>query len=178
MPNDNIDRNIKKASSPDQEDFVPVTYEIYGYGGVGVIVEATTDNKNRTASDIRIAINKRGGTIATPGAVTFNFDRKGLIQVRKAVKSEDEMFQTAIEVGAEDFEAANEGYVIITDPVDLYAVKEKLEQKGIHAEEASIELIPKTLIECDEEARKSNLALIEWLEEIDDVSAVYHNMDL
>lgn len=177
FPSESIERNIKKASSPDQVDFAHVTYEIYGYGGVGIIVETMTDNKNRIASDMRIATNKRGGNIAQPGAVAFNFDRKGVIQVAKG-PDEDQLFQVALESGAEDFEVTEEGAMITTDPTDLYAVKEELEKKGIKALSSDIEMIPKTLVACDEETRKSNLALIEWLEDLDDVDAVYHNMDL
>ncbi|NGX55013.1 MAG: putative transcriptional regulatory protein [Chlamydiae bacterium] len=178
MPSDNIERNIKKAANPDQADFLPLTYEIYGHGGVGIIVDAVTDNKNRTASDMRIATNKRGGTIASPGSVAFSFDRKGVIQVGKSAIDEDKLFQEAIEAGAEDFESAEESYMITTDPSELYAVKEKLEAKGFKVDEAEIEMIPQTLIECDEETSKSNMALIEWLEDLEDVNAVYHNLDL
>lgn len=178
MPNDNIERNIKKASSPDQSDYEFVTYEIYGHGGVGLIIEAMTDNKNRTASDMRIATNKRGGTIAQPGAVSFNFEKKGVIQVDKKGAKEESLFQIALEAGAEDFEAAEEGYMITTDPTELFAVKERLEENGILSSEADIEMIPKNLIECDGETRDANLALIDWLEDLDDVNAVYHNMDL
>ncbi len=178
MPGENIDRNIKKAASPDQADFLSMTYEIYGHGGVGIIVEAMTDNKNRTASDMRIATNKRGGTIASPGSVAFSFDRKGVIQVGKSAVDEDKLFQEAIEAGADDFESAEEGYMITTDPSELYAVKEKLEAKGFKVDEAEIEMIPQTLIECDEETSKSNMALIEWLEDLEDVNFVYHNLDL
>ncbi len=175
MPNDNVERNIHKASSPDQADFVFVTYELYGYEGVGIIVEAMTDNKNRTASDMRIATNKKGGSIAAPGSVAFNFDRKGIIQIARNKKEED-LFQAAIESGAEDFEAADERFMVITDPGELYAVKEKLDHLGIQSEEADIEMIPKIMVSCDEEAKNANLALIEWIEELDDVNAVYHNM--
>lgn len=178
MPNENVERNIKKASSPDQEDFSTVTYEIYGYGGVGLIVEAMTDNKNRTASDMRIATNKRGGTIAAPGSVAFNFDRKGVIQVPKTSITEDLLFQATVDAGAEDFEIADEAYMIITDPSELYAVKEKLDEKGIKSEEADIVMLPKSSVDCDEETKKANLGLIEWLEDLDDVNAVYHNMSL
>lgn len=176
MPSENIDRNIKKASSADQENYESVTYEIYGYGGVGIFVEAMTDNKNRTASDVRIALNKRGGTLAQPNAVAFNFDRKGVIQVKKEGIEEEKLFEIAIESGAEDFEMAPEGAFIVTDPQELYAVKESAEEKGLLCESAEIEMIAKNGIECDDEAKKANLALIEWLENIDDVESVYHNM--
>src|SRR3984957_7033541 len=112
LPNDIIDRNIKKASSADQADYIEMTYELYGHGGVGLIVDVMTDNKNRISSDMRIATNKRGGTVASPGAVAFNFDRKGVIQVSKKNAIEDELFLAATDAGAEDFETTEEMYVI------------------------------------------------------------------
>lgn len=179
VPNDVIDRNIKKASSPDQADFVSVTYEIYGYGGVGILIEAMTDNKNRTASDMRIAINKKGGTLAQPGAVAFNFDRKGVIQLEpKPGQNEEKLMEEAVEAGAEDYEASEGGFFVITDPMDLYAVKEKLEGVGLKILEAEIEMIPKNTGVVDPEALQANMALIEWLEALEDVHAVYHNMAL
>lgn len=178
LPNEVIDRNIKKASSADQADFTEMMYELYGYGGVGIIVDIMTDNKNRIASDIRIATNKRGGTIANPGAVAFNFDRKGIMQVQKKGIAEDDLFMAATDAGAQDFELAGDVYVITTDPADLYAVKEALSNKGFKCEESSLEMIPKVYVDCDEETIKSNKALIEWLEQLDDVDVVYHNMNL
>lgn len=177
MPNDNVERNIKKASSDDQAAYDEMTYELYGHGGVGLIVEAMTDNKNRTASDIRIACNKRGGSIATPGAVAFNFDRKGVIQIDDKHAVEDELFMAATEAGAEDFEKEGDRFIVTTDPAELFAVKEAIEKLGFECNEASLEMIPKTLVTCDKETVESNLALIEWLEELDDVDEVYHNMD-
>lgn len=175
-PNDIIDRNIKKAASADQANYEELTYELYGHGGVGIIVDVMTDNKNRISSDMRIATNKRGGNIANPGSVAFNFDRKGVIQISKKHAVEDELFLAATEAGAQDFEAAEEMYIITTDPADLYNVKEAIQKLGFECDEASLEMIPKTMVECDEENEKSNLALIEWLENLDDVDAVYHNM--
>jgi YebC/PmpR family DNA-binding regulatory protein len=177
FPNENIERNIKKAVSGEQENYESVTYEIYGHGGVGLIVEVLTDNKNRTASDMRIAINKKGGTIATPGSVAFNFDRKGVIQIEKKGQDEEMLFTHAIEAGAEDFESTEEGFMVITDPTELFAVKEKLDVSLIEVSEADIQMLPKTLVACDADARTSNLALIEWIEDLDDVDAVYHNME-
>ncbi|MBI2742580.1 MAG: YebC/PmpR family DNA-binding transcriptional regulator [Chlamydiales bacterium] len=178
LPADNIERNIKKASSTDQADFEELTYELYGHGGVGIIVEIMTDNKNRTSSDMRIATNKRGGTVANPGAVMFNFDRKGFIQVLKKGVDEDALFLAVSEAGAEDFESNEELFLITTPPDLLYQVKEKIEQMGYTCQETSLEMIPKVWIECDSEKAKDNLALIEWLENLDDVDAVYHNMKL
>lgn len=178
LPNEVVDRNIKKASNEDQADFIEMTYELYGHGGVGIIADVMTDNKNRISSDMRIATNKRGGTVATQGAVSFNFERKGVIQIQKKHAIEDELFLAATEAGAEDFEAADDMYIVTTDPVDLFAVKEAIEKLGFKADEASLEMIPKVMVDCDEETRKSNLALIEWLEQLDDVDAVYHNMNI
>ncbi|NGX42751.1 MAG: Transcriptional regulatory protein PmpR [Chlamydiae bacterium] len=178
VPNDIIDRNIKKASSTDQADYIEMTYELYGYGGVGIIVDIMTDNKNRMASEIHIATNKRGGTIAGPGSVAFNFDRKGVIQISRKDAIEEELFQVASEVGAEDFDQTEDMYVITTDPAELYNVKDAINKLGFKCDEVSLEMVPKVLVECDAEAIKANEALIEWLEQIDDVDNVYHNMDL
>ncbi len=178
LPSDNIERNIKKASSQDQADYIEMTYELYGHGGVGIIVDVMTDNKNRISSDMRIATNKCGGTVANPGSVAFNFDRKGIIQVLKKDVNEDELFMAVTEAGAEDFEADEELYMITTPPDLLGNVKEKIEKMGVKCQEASLEMIPKVLMECNLEQVKENNALIEWLENLDDVDAVYHNMKL
>lgn len=178
LPNDNIERNIKKAASTDTAGYDEITYELYGHGGVGIIVEAMTDNKNRTASDMRIATNKRGGSIAQPGAVSFNFNRVGIIAINKDAVSEDELFLAATDAGAEDVESHEEGHVVQTPPEDLFKVKAALEGMGIPCDDVSLEMTPKTYTECDEETKEKNLALIEWLEEIDDVDEVYHNMEM
>ncbi len=178
LPNDNIERNIKKASSADQADYVEMTYELYGYGGVGIIADVMTDNKNRISSDMRIATNKKGGTVATPGSVAFNFDRKGVIQVAKSNAVEDELFIAASEAGAEDFDSTDDLFIITTAPDQLFQVKEKLDQLGIKCEEAQLQMIPKLYIECDPETQKLNLELIEYIENLDDVDVVYHNMKI
>lgn len=178
VPNDIIDRNIKKASSADQADFHEMTYELYGHGGVGIVVDVMTDNKNRISSDMRIATNKRGGSVAAPGSVTFNFDRKGVIQVSKKNAIEDELFLAATEAGAEDFEVGDETFIITTDPAHLYTVKEAVNHLGFASESAELEMIPKSYVECDVETAKENLALIDWLDELEDVDVVYHNMKI
>jgi len=178
VPNEIIDRNIKKASSTDQADFTEMTYELYGHGGVGIIADVMTDNKNRISSEMRIATNKRGGVVASPGAVAFNFDRKGILEIAKKKDIEDELFLAATEAGAEDFEAVEDIFIITTDPAALYAVKEALEKHGYKVEEAFLEMIPRTTVDCDEENAKANLALIDWLEQLEDVDAVYHNMNM
>ncbi len=178
LPSENIERNIKKATSQDQADYEQVTYELYGHGGVGIVVDVMTDNRNRAASEMRIATNKRGGTIAGPGSVLFNFEKKGVIQVLQKDVKEDDLFLAVTEAGAEDFEANEDLFLITTPPDLLYQVKEKIEQMGIKCEAADLEVIPKVFVECDAETAKANFALIEWLENLDDVDAVYHNMSV
>ncbi len=176
VPNDNVERNIKKAASSDTQDYTSMTYELYGYGGVGLIVDIMTDNKNRISSDIRIATNKCGGTVATPGAVAYNFDRKGLIRVAKSSGKEDDLFLLVSEQGADDFSVEDETYLIMT-PVEAFnTVKEALEKAGAKIEEAELAMVPKTWVEVSDQDADSNIALIEWLENLDDVDAVYHNM--
>ena len=177
VPSDVIDRNIKKAASADQEDFTELTYELYGHGGVGIIVDAMSDNKNRTASDMRIATNKKGGSIASPGSVAFNFDRKGVLQIGKDQGDEETLFMQATDAGADDFDVTDEGFIVVTPPELLYEVKEKLEASGISVQEESLEMIPKTTVECDSDAKEANQGLIDFLENLDDVDAVFHNME-
>jgi YebC/PmpR family DNA-binding regulatory protein len=177
-PSDNIDRLIKKASSSDQEAYHEIQYELYGHGGVGIIVDIMTDNKNRISSEIRVATNKRGGSVTVPGAVGFNFDRKGVFLVSKKHALEEELFAAVTEAGAEDFSQDEECYIITTEPNDFFSVKEAIEKLGFKPDEAAIEMVPKTLVEVDEETAKANIALIEWLEGIDDVDAVFHNMKI
>ncbi len=178
LPSDNIERNIKKASSSDQGDYTEMSYELYGYGGVGIIADVMTDNKNRISADMRIATNKCGGTVATPGAVAYNFDRKGRIVVAKNSMDEDALFLLATEAGADDFVGTEEGYQILTTVEAFAKVKEAIEKQGIRCEEAELAMIPKTLMEVSDEDADLNIALIEWLENLDDVDAVYHNMKI
>jgi YebC/PmpR family DNA-binding regulatory protein len=175
LPNDNIERNIKKAASSEQADYTEMTYEMYGHGGVGIIIELMTDNKNRTASDMRIATNKRGGSIAAPGAVSYNFDQKGIIQVEKKGSFED-FFEKVLEVGAEDVEEVEDLFIVTVAPEQLYQIKDQLVSLGYKVEDANLEMIPKTIVEVSDEHKLANYALIEWLEALEDVDAVYHNM--
>ncbi len=177
VPSDVVDRNIKKGSSADQADFTELTYELYGHGGIGIIVNAMTDNKNRTTSEMRIATNKKGGSIGSPGSVAFNFDRKGVIQINKDQGDEETLFLQATEAGADDFDVTDEGFIVVTPPEMLYDVKEKLETSGVVVQEESLEMIPKTTVECDQDTKEINQALIDFLENLDAVDAVFHNME-
>ena len=176
LPNENIERNIKKASSNDQTDYFEMQYELYGHGGVGLLVDLMTDNKNRAASDMRIATNKRGGSIASPGAVAYNFSKKGIIHVPADKADEDDLFMLVTDAGAEEFEKVEDLYIITTPPDQLIQVKDQLDEKNIEATECALQMIPTTFVECDEEIQKANLALIDWLEDLEDVADVWHNM--
>ncbi|NGX37547.1 MAG: putative transcriptional regulatory protein [Chlamydiae bacterium] len=176
MPNDNVERNIKKASSTDQSDYIEMTYELYGHGGVGIIAQVMTDNKNRISSEMNIATNKKGGSVASPGSVMFNFEQKGVIQVSKEKSDEEDLFLIATDSGAEDFDATDEFFMITTAPDQLFKVKAEIEAKGISCEEANLEMIPKVYVDCDSETRNANMQLIEWLENLEDVDAVFHNI--
>jgi YebC/PmpR family DNA-binding regulatory protein len=178
FPNESIERNIKKGCSADQQDYAEITYELYGHGGMGLIVEVMTDNKNRAASEMRIAVNKAGGTIAAPGAVAFNYDRRGWIEVAQTEIDEDRLFLTVTEAGAEDFVEEAGHFVVITPVEQLFAVKEAIEAIGYACPVAELRHLPRTMIAVDEETAQANFALIERLEAIDDVDAVYHNMTL
>jgi YebC/PmpR family DNA-binding regulatory protein len=178
LPSDNIDRYIKKAASADTQDYTSMTYELYGYGGVGLIVDILTDNKNRISSEIQIAINKCGGTVAMPGAVAYNFDRKGVLRVAKAAAAEDTLFLLVSEQGAEDFTLEDEAYVITTPIEAFHAVQSAIEKMGVKCEEAELAMVPKTWVQVNDQDADSNITLIEWLENLDDVDAVYHNMKI
>lgn len=177
IPNENIERNLKKATSAEQKNFETVTYELYGHGGVGIIVEAMTDNKNRTASDMRIAVNKRGGALVEPGSVLYNFERKGVCYVSKSQIEESELLMQVIEIGADDLYVDDEeDFLVLCDLKELAATKEKLVAAGVPCHEEKLAYMPLRLVDCSQEDGQANLALIEWLESIDDVDDVYHNM--
>jgi YebC/PmpR family DNA-binding regulatory protein len=136
-----------------------------------------TDNKNRTASDIRIATNKRGGSIGAQGSVSFNFDRKGVIRVLSENGEEDALFELVSDAGAEDFEVLEDAFMITTEPSGMFAVKDALDGNDIPTEVVELQMVPHTLMDVDQKVAESNEALIEWLEDLDDVDAVYHNMN-
>ena len=180
MPNDTINNAIKKASGAgNNENYEEITYEGYGPNGVAVIVEAATDNKNRTAADVRHAFDKAGGNLGTSGCVSYMFNKKGVIVVEKESTSvdEEELMMLAIDAGAEDFKTLDEVYEITTDPADFSAVREKLEEAGISFLEASVQMVPTTTVSLDEKGQERMEKLIERLDDLDDVSNIYHNWE-
>ena len=178
MPNYTINNAIKKASSSN-ENYEEITYEGYGPNGVAVIVEASTDNKNRTAADVRHVFDKAGGNLGTTGCVSYMFNKKGVIVIEKETckMDEEELMMLAIESGAEDFEAGEEVYEITTDPSEFTNVCEKLEQNNIEFLEAEVQMVPTTTVSLDEHGVEKMERLIERLDELDDVSNIYHNWE-
>ena len=180
MPNDTIDKAIKRAAGEgNQENYEEVTYEGYGPNGVAIIVSATTDNRNRTASDVRHIFDKFGGNLGTNGCVSYLFDRKGVIVIEKEATSlsEDDLMLLAIEAGAENFEVGEDYYEITTAPEDFSKVRESLEKEGLSFLEAEVQMVPQTYVTLEADpARKMGL-LIENLEDLDDVLEVYHNWE-
>ncbi|MBE6613645.1 MAG: YebC/PmpR family DNA-binding transcriptional regulator [Ruminococcaceae bacterium] len=179
VPNDNIDRIIKKASSADGADYEEIVYEGYGPCGVAVIVETTTDNRNRTASDVRHYFDKFGGNLGTTGCVSFMFTEKGVIVVEAADGvDEDQLMEDALEAGAADFAAEDGAFEISTEPEDLNAVREALEAKGYAIASADTDKVPSSYVSLDGEDDVKNMTkLIEALEDNDDVIEVYHNWE-
>ncbi len=179
MPNDNIERAIKKGTGGGETaNFEDLTYEIYGPHGVALLVTLTTDNRNRTASEIRSLVTKNGGTIATQGSVTRLFHRKGQIIVPRDGANEDTVMEAALEAGAEDFKSDPQGYEIVTEPGQFEAVHKAVESKGIKPAVAEItEIATVTVPLADEAAAAPVNRLIEALEDHDDVKEVYSNAE-
>ncbi|GAB6088138.1 YebC/PmpR family DNA-binding transcriptional regulator [Alkaliphilus crotonatoxidans] len=177
MPNDNIDRAIKKGSGElGGDQFEHITYEGYGPNGVAVIVEALSDNRNRTAGEVRHAFDKNGGNLGTSGCVSFMFDRKGQIIIEKNDNTDEEtLMMAALEAGAEDFDGSEDAFEIITAPEDFETVKEALQKEGYTFFAADVVYIPQTEATLEGEDVKKMKKLIDMLEDNDDVQEVHHN---
>lgn len=179
MPNDNISRSIKKASGElSNVEYAELVYEGYGVGGVAVIVETMTDNKNRTVGEVRHAFDKHGGSMGTAGSVAWMFDKKGLIVIDGDADDEDVVMEDALEAGAEDFSAEEGAYEITTAPEDFSAVREALEKKGYAFFSAELDMIPQNTIALDETQTLRFQKMIDALEDNDDVQNVFHNAEL
>ena len=186
MPNDTIDRGIKKAAGDANADnYERITYEGYGPNGIAIIVETLTDNKNRTAANVRSAFTKGNGSVGTPGCVSYMFDKKGQIIIDKEELEDecgemdaDELMMTALDAGAEDFSEEEDSFEILTDPDDFSAVREALEKAGNPLMEAQIAMIPQTYVELtDDQAIKDLHRTLDLLDEDDDVTDVWTNWD-
>lgn len=180
MPNDTINNAIKKASGASNDTkYEEMTYEGYGPNGVAVIVNASTDNKNRTAADVRHVFDKSGGNLGTTGCVSYMFEKKGVIVIEKeeCKIEEDDLMLLAIDAGAEDFESEDEVYQIKTDPSDFTKVTEELASNDIIFLEAGVQMVPSTYVTLDEKGSEKMQRLIDNLEDLDDVLEVFHNWD-
>ena len=181
MPKDNIERAIARGSGADAEgaNFESVVYEGYGPEGVAVLVEALTDNRNRTASEVRHLFSKFGGNLGATGAVAWQFERRGVLLVPAEGADEDELVLAAAEGGADDVELDGTTYQVMSAPEQLRAVREALEAAGFTIESAELSMVPKTTVEIDDEsAARKVIRLVEGLEEADDVQDVYANFDI
>ena len=179
MPNDTITKAIKKASGElAAVNYENIVYEGYGPSGVAVIVETLTDNKNRSAGNVRNAFTKGGGNMGTLGCVSFMFQEKGEIIIEKGDKDEDEIMMIALDAGAEDFSSDEEEvFIVTTTPDDFGQVREALEAEGIEFLEAAVKMIPDTYTEIDEADAKKFQKMLDLLEDDDDVQDVYHNAE-
>jgi YebC/PmpR family DNA-binding regulatory protein len=180
MPNDNIMRSIKKAAGDmDGDKFEEIAYEGYGPCGVAIIVEALTDNRNRTAGNVRHHFDKFGGNLGQTGCVSFMFDKKGVILIERTEDiDEDTLMMEVIEAGAEDFDAQDEYFEILTEPGEFSATREVLEKKGYKFMEADVEMVPQTTTELTDPKHIEQMnKLIDNLEDLDDVQNVYHNWE-
>ena len=180
MPNDTINNAIKKAAGAgNSESYEEITYEGYGPNGVAVIVNASTDNKNRTAADVRHVFDKFGGNLGTNGCVSYLFEKKGVIVIEKSSTdlSEDDLMLLALDNGAENLESEEEIYEITCAPSDFSSLREALENNGLTFAEAEVQMVPNTYVSLDENGTRKMELLIEKLEDLDDVIEIFHNWE-
>jgi YebC/PmpR family DNA-binding regulatory protein len=180
VPNDNIDRAVKRGSGAEGggADYQTITYEGYAPGGVAVLVECLTDNRNRAASDVRTAMTRNGGSMADPGSVAYLFTRKGVVIVPAAGTTEDDVLGAVLEAGAEEVNDLDESFEVVSEPGDLVAVRTALQAAGIDYEAAEAQFVPSVTVPLDEDAARRVFRLIEALEDLDDVQDVYANFDV
>ncbi|MBP3391850.1 MAG: YebC/PmpR family DNA-binding transcriptional regulator [Clostridia bacterium] len=180
MPNDNIQRSIKKASGEGANDIMEeITYEGYGPSGVAIIAQCVTDNRNRTAADVRHVFDKFGGNMGTSGCVSFMFDQKGVIVIENdGDKDEDTVMMDALDAGAQDFSADEDVFEITTEPNDFSGVRDALEAKGYEFMEASVRMVPQNYVRIEDEKQLEQIErLLDGLDDNDDVMEVYHNWE-
>jgi YebC/PmpR family DNA-binding regulatory protein len=179
MPKDNWDRAIKKGTGDlDGVDYVELTYEAYGPGGVAILIDALTDNKNRTAADVRSILTKGGGNLGESGCVSYLFQRKGIINYDASTYSEEEIFEAALEAGAEDVSKSDDTIEVITTPEDFESVLSALQEAGFEEEMAEVSKVPDATITLDEDGTRKALRLIEKIDDHDDVQSVATNLDI
>lgn len=180
VPNDNIDRAVKRGSGAESggADWQTIMYEGYGPNGVAVLIECLTDNRNRAASEVRVAMTRNGGTMADPGSVAYMFSRKGVIIVPSEGTTEDDVFMAVLDAGAQEVNDLGEAFEVITEASDLVAVRTALQQAGIDYDSAEASFMPSVSVPLDEEGARKVLKLIDALEDSDDVQNVFANFDV
>ena len=179
MPQDNIKRAIMKGTGElPGVNYEEGTYEGYGPGGVAIFLEVLTDNKKRTVADIRHLMSKHGGNLGENGSVAWMFDKRGQIIIHAGAGEEDDVFESALDCGAEDFEVEEDTFLIFTDPTELMSVKDKLEEKGFSIHSAEVEMVPKNLQKVEKKDVEKILQLMEDLEENEDIKNVFANFDI
>ena len=179
MPQDNIKRAIMKGTGElPGVNYEEGTYEGYGPGGVAIFLEVLTDNKKRTVADIRHLMSKHGGNLGENGSVAWMFDKRGQIIIHASAGEEDDVFESALDCGAEDFEVEEDTFLIFTDPTELISVKDKLEEKGFSIHSAEVEMVPKNLQKVEKKDVEKILQLMEDLEENEDIKNVFANFDI
>ena len=180
VPNDNIDRAVKRGSGAEAggADYQTIMYEGYGPSGVAVLIECLTDNRNRAASEVRVAMTRNGGSMADPGSVSYLFARKGIVLVPKEGLSEDDVLTAVLEAGAEEVNDLGEAFEVVSEPTDLVAVRTSLQDAGIDYESAEASFVPSMTVPLEEDAAGKVFRLIETLEDSDDVQNVWANFDV
>jgi YebC/PmpR family DNA-binding regulatory protein len=181
LPNDNIERAIKRGAGLDggAVDYQTIMYEGYGPNGVAILIECLTDNKNRAAADVRLAVTRNGGTMADPGSVSYQFSRKGVIVVEaNAAATEDSILEAVIEVGVDDIQDRGEQFIVTTDPSKMVEVRSALQTAGIDYESADVEFVSSMPVQVDLETARKVISLIDALEDSDEVQNVYSNFDM
>ncbi len=180
VPNDNIDRAVKRGSGQETggAEYQTIMYEGYGPNGVAVLVECLTDNRNRAASDVRVAFTRNGGTMADPGSVSYLFSRKGVVIVPKDGLGEDDVLTAVLDAGAEEVNDLGESFEVLSEATDLVAVRTALQEAGIDYDSAEVQFVPATQVELDADGASKIFRLIDALEDSDDVQNVYANFDV
>ena len=181
LPNDNIERAVKRGSGQDADavEYQTIFYEGYGPNGIALLIECLTDNKNRAAADVRLAVTRNGGTMADPGSVSYLFSRKGVITIERTDGvTEDRLLEVGLDAGIEDVEVRESSFVVTTDPSSMVAVRTALQSSGLDYESADVEFVPAASLAVDAETAKTVFKLIDALEDSDEVQNVYANFDI
>ena len=180
VPNDNIDRAVKRGSGAEAggADYETLFYEAYGPAGIALLIECLTDNRNRSASDVRVAVGRNGGTMADPGSVSYLFSRKGVVVVPAAGHTEDDVLMAVLDAGAEEVRDLGDTFEVVCEPTDLVAVRTALQEAGIEYDSADMGFVPSVQVELDGDGAAKVFKLIDALEDLDDVQNVYANYDV